>query len=397
VAPLLRVSVAYVAFFGAVGASWPYLPVYYRGLGLSLGTIGALAAASAAVQLLAAPAWGALADRFSRTRLTLPAATLVGVAGALLLANARDLPAIAAGVLVLAAGLAGVGPVLDARAIETLGADRIRYGQVRAIGSVAFVAVAWSVGLLIDRLEVGSLFLVYLPALLLTAAVSATLVRRPTTRAVGVARGTLGLIRSPGMRLFMVGTFLVWTALVAANAFYSIRVTALGGAAQTVGLAWAVGAAVEVPVMWFYPRIAARYGTGRPLVVGAVLFAVRAAVAAAATDPFLLVAIAPIEGMAFGLFYVGGVTFVAERAPSGLNATAQGVLTAVAGLAAIVGSAGGGVVAGVLEIEGLFAVSAAVGTLAAVVIALAVRGAALRTGAAPGRTPIEFLREEIHP
>lgn len=396
-APLLRVSVAYVAFFGAVGAAWPYLPVYYRGLGLSLGTIGALAAASAAVQLLAAPAWGALADRFSRTRLTLPAATLVGVAGALLLANARDLPAIAAGVLVLAAGLAGVGPVLDARAIETLGADRIRYGQVRAIGSVAFVAVAWSVGLLIDQREVGALFLVYLPALLLTAAVSATLVRRPTTRAVGVARGTLGLIRSPGMRLFMVGTFLVWTALVAANAFYSIRVTALGGAAQTVGLAWAVGAAVEVPVMWFYPRIAARYGTGRPLVVGAVLFAIRAAVAAVATDPFLLVAIAPIEGMAFGLFYVGGVTFVAERAPSGLNATAQGVLTAVAGLAAIVGSAGGGVVAGVLEIEGLFAVSAAVGALAAVVIALAVRGAALRTGTAPGRSPIEFLPEEIHP
>lgn len=328
------------------------------------------------MQLLAAPAWGALADRFPRTRLTLPAATLVGVAGAVLLANARDLPAITAGVLVLAAGLAGVGPVLDARAIETLGPARIRYGQVRAIGSVAFVVVAWGVGLLIDRRDAGALFLAYLPALLVTAAVSATLVRRPTTRAVGIARGALSLVRAPGMRLFMFGTFLVWTALVAANAFYSIRVTALGGEAQTVGLAWAVGAAVEVPVMWFYPRIAVRFGTGRPLVVGAVLFAVRAAIAAVATDPLLLVAISPIEGIAFGLFYVGGVTFVAERAPAGLAATAQGVFTAVAGLAAIVGSAAGGVVAGALEIEGLFAVSAAASTLAALVIALAVRGAA---------------------
>jgi PPP family 3-phenylpropionic acid transporter len=397
VVPLLRVSIAYIAYFGAVGAAWPYLPVYYRGLGLSLGTIGALAAMSAAVQLFAAPAWGALADRFSRTRLTLPAAALVGVAGAVLLANGRDLTAIAVGVVVLAAGLAGVGPVLDARAIETLGADRIRYGQVRAIGSAAFVAVAWSVGLLIDQRDVRALFVVYVPALLLTAAVSTTLVRRPTTRAVGVARGALGLIRSPGMRLFMVGTFLVWTALVAANAFYSIRVSALGGAAETVGLVWALGAAVEVPVMWYYPRIAARYGTGRPLVVGAVLFAVRAAVAAVASDPFLLVAIAPIEGAAFGLFYVGGVTFVAERAPAGLNATAQGVLTAVAGLAAIVGSAAGGAVAGALEIEGLFAASAAIGAVAAFVIALAVRGATLRAGPALGRPTIEFLPEEIHP
>ncbi len=328
------------------------------------------------MQLLAAPAWGALADRFPRTRLTLPAATLVGVAGAVLLANARDLPTITAGVLVLAAGLAGVGPVLDARAIETLGPNRIRYGQVRAIGSVAFVVVAWGVGLLIDRRDAGALFLAYLPALLVTAVVSASLVRRPTTRTVGIARGALSLIRAPGMRLFMLGTFLVWTALVAANAFYSIRVTALGGEAQTVGLAWAVGAAIEVPVMWFYPRIAVRFGTGRPLILGAALFAVRAAIAAVATDPLLLVAISPIEGIAFGLFYVGGVTFVAERAPAGLAATAQGVFTAAAGLAAIVGSAAGGVVAGALEIEGLFAVSAAASTLAAVVIALAVRGAA---------------------
>lgn len=45
-APLYRVSIAYVAYFAAVGAAWPYLPIYYRELGLSLAAIGALAAAS---------------------------------------------------------------------------------------------------------------------------------------------------------------------------------------------------------------------------------------------------------------------------------------------------------------------------------------------------------------
>ncbi len=79
-----------------------------------------------------------------------------------------------------------MGPILDARTIETLGPDRIRYGQVRALGSVAFVAAAWAVGLLIDARDVPALFIVYIPALLLTALVSATLVRRPTTRAVGI-------------------------------------------------------------------------------------------------------------------------------------------------------------------------------------------------------------------
>ena len=386
-APLLRVSIAYLAYFAAVGAAWPYLPIYYRGIGLSLGTIGGLAAIAAAIQLLAAPGWGALADRFPQTRLTLPAATTVGIVGASLLAGARDLPAITGGVIVLAAGLAGVGPVLDARAIETLGRDRIRYGQVRALGSVAFVVAALGVGLLMDRAGNRALFVAYLPALVVTAIVSATLTRRPTKRTIGIAHGALSLVRSPAMRLFLAGTFLVWTALIAANAFYSIRMIALGGAPGTVGLSWALGAAVEVPVMWFYPRLAARYGTARPLVVGAVLFALRAALATFAADPLLLIAIAPLEGLAFGLFYVGGVTFTAERAPSGLAATAQGVFTAVAGLASIVGSAAGGMLAGALTIPGLFAVCAVGSSIAAGVVAIAVR-AASSADAERGGAPI---------
>ncbi len=371
-APLYRVSIAYVAYFAAVGAAWPYLPIFYRQLGLSLAAIGGLAALSAAVQLVAAPAWGVLADHFPRTRLTLPLAALVGVAGATILASGTALPQIALGVIVLAGGLSGVGPILDARAIETLGPDRIRYGQVRALGSVAFVVVAWAVGLLIDARDVQALFLVYVPALLLTALVSATLVRRPTTRAVGILRGAVGLVRSPGMRLFLFGTVLVWTSLIAANSFFSIRMAALGGAAQMVGLVWAIGAAVEVPVMWFFPRIARRSGTGRPLVAGALLFSIRAGIAALATDPLILLATAPLEGMAFGLFYVGGVTFVAERAPAGLAATAQGLFTAAAGMASVIGALLGGLIAGALSIPGLFALCAAGSLIAAMVVAAAV-------------------------
>ncbi len=181
------------------------------------------------------------------------------------------------------------------------------------------------------------------------------------------------------MRLFLVGTFLVWTSLIAVNSFLSIRVAALGGADQTVGLVWAIGAAVEVPVMWFFPRLATRFGTGRPLIVGAVLFGIRAALSAAATDPLVLLAVAPIEGTAFALFYVGGVTFMAERAPTGFTATAQGLFAAVSGSASIVGSALGGVIAGAISIPGLFATCAAGSLAAALVVAVAVARAARPT------------------
>ena len=55
--------------------------------------------------------------------------------------------------------------------------------------------------------------------------------------------------------------------------------------------------------------------------------------------------------------FVGGVTVVAARAPAGLGGTAQGLFSASAGLATILGSLGGGAVAGALGIRGLFGVA----------------------------------------
>ena len=371
-APILRVSIAYLAYFSAVGAASPYLFLYYSHLGLGLAEIGALAALSAAVGLVVSPAWGALADHFAQTRLTLPLAALVAIGGALILATGHDLVQIGAGVVVLAAGLGGLGPILDARAIETLGPDRGLYGRVRALGSAAFVVGAWAVGILIDLDGLASLFLAYIPALLVTAVVSVSLVRRPAIRSVGIVHGTVDLVRAPGMRLFMLGSFLVWTALVAVNSFMSIRMEAVGGAAATVGLVWAVGAAVEVPVMWWFARLVRRFGVGRLMVAGAVLFAVRAGVAAVAGDPPTLLVTAPIAGVAIGLFFIGAVNFVAERAPGGLAATAQGLFSAVLGLATIVGSAVSGVLAGWLSIPGMFGLAAVTSVLATAVVALAV-------------------------
>jgi PPP family 3-phenylpropionic acid transporter len=386
--PIWRASSTYIVYFIAVGASFPYLPVHYRALGLDLGTIGLLAALSAGTQLLAAPAWGALADAFRNSRLTLPAASLVATAGALALALAREPITVTAAVVVLSLGLAGIGPVLDARTVELLGPDRERYGRVRAWGSVSFVVSAALCGPLLDAGGTRALFFVYVPCLALTALIALSVPRRAARRHASLRVGASQLIRQPRMGRFLVGTLMVWAALAAVNGFYSIQIVALGGGDSLVGLAWVVGALVEIPIMWSFPRLAARFGAGRLLVAGGVLFAARDFMAALVPNGFALVAIAPLEGAAFGLFFVGGVGFVAARAPAGLAGTAQGIFSATTGLATILGTGAAGVVATALTIPGLFALSGAVGVLAALVVADAVRGAALPTVAGVGLTTL---------
>jgi PPP family 3-phenylpropionic acid transporter len=384
-----RIFLAYLVYFGAIGAAYPYLPVFYRDLGLSFEKIGILTAIQAGTQLALGPIWGGLVDRFPRVGLTLPAAATVAAVGGFTLFLATDFESSLAGSMLLFAGLAGIGPTLDARTLETLGpAGRDRYGQVRAFGSLAFVVVALLVGLLLEARGSRSLFWVYLPCLIGTVLVTATIPRRGTTRSVSLLRGAGQILGAPGMLLFFVGFTIVWTSLTAANAFYSIQVVALGGSTALVGITWAFGAIIEVPLMYAFPRLGARFGTERLLVFGALVFMLRAALAAVAVDPLALVLIAPLEGLGFACAFVGGVTVLAARLPGSLGGTAQGLFSASAGLATIIGSVVGGTVAGAVGISGMFAATGAIALVGAIVVGYAVLGPRARIGPAQPVGPV---------
>ena len=370
-----RIFLAYLVYSAALGASFPYLPVFYRDLGLSLPEIGLLTAIQAATQLALGPIWGGLVDRFPRTRMTLPLAAVVATAGALDLFVATDFLEVLAGSMLLFGGLAGIGPTLDARTLETLGpGGRERFGQVRAFGSLWFVLVTPLVGLLLAAEGSRSLFWIYVPALLATVVVTSTIRRRGASRSVSLFRGAIDILSAQGMLLLFAGLTVVWTGLTALNAFYSIQIVTLGGSTSLVGLAWAVGAATEVPLMYIFPRLSARFGTERLLVLGALAFALRAFLAATAAGPIGLVIIAPVEGLAFACFFVGALTVLSARIPASLGGTTQGLFSASAGLATIVGSVVGGKLAEAVSIPVLFAACGVLGLVGAGIVALAVLG-----------------------
>jgi MFS family permease len=126
--------------------------------------------------------------------------------------------------------------------------------------------------------------------------------------------------------------------------------------------------------MLAFPAIVKRTGAERLLILGAVAFAARAAGWALASDPWLYVAIAPLGGVGYALFYVGTVTYVARAVPPSVQATAQGIFSGTAfAMGAILGSVLGGQVAAVLTIPGMFGVSAAATMLGAVIVARATK------------------------
>jgi PPP family 3-phenylpropionic acid transporter len=353
----IRARAGYITLFAAVGAMFPYLPIYYQSLGLGLDAIGLLGALAAFAGLVGSPLWGATADRFGTSRLVMPAAAAGAALAAGALATLRGpLP------LVLAAAalylmFSGVAPILDARALETVAEDRNRYGRLRVWGSASFIVTALLVGWLIEESGIRAMFLVLIASLVATALVGLTL-RSQALASLPQLSGLATVLRSAVLRRFLLAILLVWSASMAINAFFSIHLVDIGAPGSLVGASWAIGALVEIPLMLAYPWLGARLGLERLILIGAAAFLLRAIALILVRDPVLATLTMALHGVGFALVLVGGVAYVSRHAPERAAATAQGVLGGtVVGLAAILGPGIGGAIARLLGMSGMHIVA----------------------------------------
>lgn len=365
--PSFRARLGYMGLFAAVGALFPYIPVYYSSLGLDLGAIGLLAAIFSAAGMLGSPLWGAAGDRLGRSRAVLLIPATFGAIAFVVLAQVRGMWLLALAAAAGSFGMAGVGPVLDARALETVQEDRSRFGRLRVWGSISFIISALFVGWLADRAGIRSLFFVLIPALLVTGIIGLGL-RSLSAETTLPRLGSLAAVfRSAPLMRFMAAALVVWTSNSAINSFFSVHLQQIGAPATLIGWAWAIGAAVEVPVMFAFPALSRRLGLERLVVIGAAFFVARAAAVTLVTDPVLATLTMALHGAAFSLMLVGCVAYVSRHAPRGAAASAQGVLSGmIYGLSMIIGPAFGGLLAGGLGLPGMFAI-AGVGSAAGVI------------------------------
>src|SRR5262245_26194813 len=376
-APLVAPAVVYIALFGAVGAWYPYQSVFLSSRGLDLASIGLLLSLFGVVNLVAAPIWGAIADRTGEISRPLVAASLVAGTGAFWLATARDPLTIAGAIAVMALGVAGMIPLTDTRTVELAGDNRDRYARARAFGSASFIGGAVVTGAIVSGRTPDALFVIFVPLLFVTG-IAAWRLLGPNgstgpadhrRRARASFSGFVRVLRRPGLLALLVGSTIIWTAVGAVMSFIGIHVAGMGADLGLIGLISAVGAVIEIPIMFAFPTLAKRFGAERLLVLGAFFFALRAGGWAIAPTPLVALLVSPFGGIAFALFYVGIVAFVSRAVPPEAQATAQGVYTGMTfALGTVIGTAVAGFAAPILGLPGLFGAAAAATILAALIV-----------------------------
>jgi PPP family 3-phenylpropionic acid transporter len=338
----------YFSFFAAIGAIAPFFNIYLQQRGLSGTEIGTLGSLAPLISLVANPFWGAMADRFQVHQLVL--ATCVLAAG-ILSVPFIWLHGFFPILLLLMAMIFFRTPVpalLDTAVMGMLAHNGASYGRQRLFGSIGFLLTSYGLGQVMAADDLDLIFWVH--GALLAVGCTILSFMLPFHKHVEEHGASMwqGLKLLAGQRRYV--SFLVMNVFFGFGSacfinFVGLRLLALGGDSGQVGLAFALNAVTEIPVMFMGARLAARFGTSNLLLIG--IFGLAASyifAGLAATPQMVLVAMAMV-GFFSGAFWMNLVVYANESAPPQLRATGQSLVGAAQ---AGVGWAIGGITGGIL-------------------------------------------------
>jgi MFS transporter, PPP family, 3-phenylpropionic acid transporter len=336
------VRLSYLFAFAAAAALIPFASIYYKSLDFSPQQIGVLLGIPLLTSVLAAPAWGAVADATHRHRAILLIAVAGAAGGAALIPTTDIYELVALFALIQAAMFAPVNSLLDNGALTLLGSRSERYGRFRVWGTIGWGVSAPVVGWVVADRGPRWIFPIYivLMACLLIAALRLPVADRPPSERFGTRIRTL--TRSPSLWAFLTVAFLGGIGMSMINAYLPLYMNGMG-ATGLVGVALLIATISELPVMMMGPALLGRLGLPQAFILALVLYGLRGLALSFAGRPWEVLALQLLHGPTFALMWVAGVALARRLAPEGLGAVAQGLFFSTSnGLGGAVGAVLGG-------------------------------------------------------
>ena len=367
-----QVRSGYFWYYAAIGAFAPFIPLYYRDLGMSGLQLGVLLALPSLWTALTGTVWGALADTMAIHRLLLRIVLIAAAAVALLVSVPTTFVPLLVLVAVLSFTLVPIPPLLDSYAVGVAERSGSSYGGLRVWGSIGFTVTVLILGRFLGG-QVTDRFLYAYAFCLLAAWLSVfglphLAERRPRRLLDGIEE----VRRNRPFILLLVVAYLLATGFAVMGNLLSIHVREMGGSTEVIGVTFAAAAVSEFPILIFGGWLMARLGARRLVMVALVMYVVRFAMLSFVTAPWLVVVAQMLHGASFGAFLIASVTLAHRLVGREHAATAQASLGTMSfGFGSITGA----LVAGsLLDAIGTYAIFRGVTVLMLIALAVFVIG-----------------------
>ncbi len=312
----------------------PFLPLYFRKLGLSPSETAVLLAMPALAGLLSAQWWGYLADMRMTRRRVIAIQSLCGAGFALAYPHVPGrleylAPMLFAHSLFVFARVSTLNSLILAS-----GGGEDAYGRIRVAGSAGFGIMALVLGGVIDRVPAGvSIIWPTLFCFEMVAAASCAFLRdtHPSQRSrratrIGFRQAQRILLSSRPLVAFLVFSFFTQLTLFPGQ-YMQVRYLGELGASTFANMgAFALGVVAETIVFIAGQRIILRAPILVPMFLGAASIGMRWLLVWAfpSVVPILLTNV--LHMFSFGVAYLAAVFFIQQHSPPELRSSAQTML-----------------------------------------------------------------------
>lgn len=324
----LLIRAQYFLYFGVMGIYLPYFNLYLYHIKLSGFQIGVLSALRSVLLVLFPVLWGMLADRFQARRAIYVSCNIASaVIWSLYLCTTRFEWLV---MITLGYGIffSPIISFLEAITMDALGKEKQRYGQTRAWGSIAFIAVVISVGGVIDAYPVGTILPLILAGGLIQSMVSLGAPSVRTARRQGLARDTGQLISLKSI-VFLTCAFLMLLSHGAYYGFFSIHLEKLGFDKTFIGISWAVASAAEIIVMIYSGRLFKRFSLETVMVFSFSIAAMRWFLLAFVDSGPVILITQVLHAFTYGAFHMSSILYVDALSSEASKTLGQAVNNAV--------------------------------------------------------------------
>jgi PPP family 3-phenylpropionic acid transporter len=321
-----KINILMLLFYSTLGAAMPFIPLYYRHIGIPNDKVGLLGAITPAITFIVSPLWGALADSTGRHKeimLLTFIGSVVARSGLGLINGKSSIVYIFLIVAVSAILNAPVKPLMDSAVMSML-VDKSDYGRSRVFGQVGFGLGSYLVGPFISK-NIEYIFYLQLLFAIPTAALMAgfqPVKSEKKKEKVDVLAAINHMMSDPTVLVFFLMVFLIGVSSGVVENFAYMRMAEVGGSSGNVlGVCRLLSSLAGGPMFWLSGAISKRIGVNGVLTVSLVSYVLRFFIYASIQNPWQAIPAEILRGTTFAIFWAGSTYFVYNASPKGLTAT----------------------------------------------------------------------------
>ena len=337
-----RLSGFYFFYYSIVGTFMPYWSLYLQDQGFSFEQIGILSSIAIITRFFAPFIWGGVADKSGKRMLLVRIATwMEAVIWLLIFIIPNNFQSIAMLMLIFSFFQNAILAQFEGVTLFWLGERRAElYGKVRKWGSIGFIVGVFSIGVLLEIVDISML-----PIMLLCIAFTAFLwsftVKEPqdAPQSQKQLEALLPVLKRPVVSAFFCIEFIMLFAQAPFYSFYSNYLKANGFSTTSIGFLWSVGVIAEI-IMFAYATFFLKKLSWRVLVsICLLMTGLRFIIAGSFPNSFSAQFLSQtMHAFSFGLFHMIAMRIIFQNFTAGQQGRGQALYSTMWGLGVASGS-----------------------------------------------------------